>query len=213
MNGDSVKIFRIFASIQGESTFSGLPFVFVRLAGCNLDCSWCDSRPARFPDSGIEMSLQSIFERIAGFSLKHVCITGGEPLLQNSVLNLMEQLVEKGYITTLETNGSVDISRVPAGVFRIVDIKCPGSGMAAFNYWANIDCLTDRDQVKFVIADAADYAYARRIVSERLAGFSGAVLFSPVWGVLDDKLLAKWVLSDRIPVRVHLQLHKMLEME
>jgi 7-carboxy-7-deazaguanine synthase len=202
-----LTINEIFHSIQGESTHAGRPCVFVRLTACDLRCSWCDT-PYAFTE-GQKMSIDEVLAQVDTYGCGLVEVTGGEPLLQPDVYPLMERLLASGKTVLLETGGHIDIGGVPAGVRRIVDVKCPGSGEADRNCGANLDRLRPTDEVKFVIADRADYDYAREIVrTHALTGKCGAVLFSPVHGVLDPKALAAWVLADRLTVRVQLQLHK-----
>lgn len=197
----------IFHSIQGESTFAGEPCVFVRLTACDLRCRWCDT-PYAFHE-GRKMSVDEVVQAVEAYGCPMVEITGGEPLLQADVRPLMERLIEAGRTVLVETGGHRSIAGLPEAVIRIVDIKCPGSGEAGKMDWTNLDELTPRDQVKFVLADRADYDYARDLVRrERLNERCGAVLFSPVHGELDPKRLAEWVLADRLPVRVQLQVHK-----
>ena len=198
----------IFHSIQGESTRAGRPCVFVRLTACDLRCTWCDTAYAFH--EGRKMSIDDVVKAVDDYGCPLVEITGGEPLLQDDVYPLMERLLEAGHTVMLETGGHRPIDRVPADVVKIVDVKCPGSGESDKNCWANLDALAPHDEVKFVIADRADYEFARDVVSKKLAGRSGAVLFSPVHGTLDPKTLSEWVLADRLPVRVQLQLHKFI---
>jgi 7-carboxy-7-deazaguanine synthase len=198
----------IFHSIQGESTRAGHPCVFVRLTACDLRCTWCDTPYAFY--EGRKMSVDDVVKAVDVYGCPLVEITGGEPLLQDDVYPLMERLIEAGHTVMLETGGHRPIDRVPAGVVKIVDVKCPGSGESDKNCWANLDALAPHDEVKFVIADRADYEFARDVVSNKLAARSGAVLFSPVHGALDPKTLSEWVLADRLPVRVQLQLHKLI---
>jgi 7-carboxy-7-deazaguanine synthase len=202
-----LTINEIFHSIQGESTHAGRPCVFVRLTACDLRCSWCDT-PYAFHE-GRKMSLEDVVGRVDGYGCDLVEITGGEPLLQPEVYPLMERLLHGGRTVMLETGGHLSVERVPDAVIRIIDVKCPGSGEAAKNHWANLDHLRPTDEVKFVIKDRADYEYARDVVARHtLPGRCAAVLFSPVHGVQDAKRLAEWVLADRLPVRVQLQTHK-----
>lgn len=197
----------IFHSIQGESTQAGRPCVFVRLTACDLRCSWCDT-PYAFHE-GQRMSVDDVVERVRSYGCPVVEVTGGEPLLQNDVYPLMERLMAEGLTVMLETGGHRSIEHVPAGVLRVIDVKCPGSGESERNDWANMDRLAATDEVKFVIRDRADYEYARGVVDRyALIGRVRAVLFSPVHGVLDPKQLAAWVLEDRLEVRVQLQVHK-----
>ena len=199
----------IFHSIQGESTFVGEPMVFVRLTACDLRCSWCDT-PYAFHE-GRRMSIDDVLAEVERYGCSTVEITGGEPLLQKDVYPLMAQLLKGGKRVLLETGGHRSIEDVPAGVVRIMDVKCPGSGEAAKMDWANLKRMTRDDQVKFVINDRADYEYARNVVRrEALAERAGAVLFSPVHGVLEARELAEWILADRLPVRLQLQAHKFI---
>jgi 7-carboxy-7-deazaguanine synthase len=199
----------IFLSIQGESTYAGEPCVFVRLTACDLRCSWCDT-PYAFHE-GERMSVESVVDRVRRYDSRVVEVTGGEPLLQKDVYPLMRRLLDAGKTVLLETGGHRSIEDVPTEVVRIVDVKCPGSGEAASNDWANLERLTSRDQVKFVIKDRGDFEFARDVVHrEDLAGRVAAVLFSPVHGVLESRDLAAWILEENLPVRLQLQLHKFI---
>jgi 7-carboxy-7-deazaguanine synthase len=202
-----LTINEIFYSIQGESTFAGKPCVFVRLAGCDLRCTWCDT-PYAF-NEGHKMSVDAVLQQVAAYGSSLVEVTGGEPLLQEEVYPLMERLLDSGRTVLLETGGQIDVSRVPGAVVKVMDVKCPASGESDKMDWANIEHLGGRDQVKFVIQDRADYEFARDIVARHaLDRRCEAVLFSPVHGVLDPKDLSEWILGDRLPVRLQLQLHK-----
>lgn len=197
----------IFHSIQGESTFAGEPCVFVRLTACDLRCSWCDTVYAFH--EGRKMSVDEVVEEVARYQCATVEITGGEPLLQQDVYPLMSRLLQDGKRVMLETGGHRSIEHVPAGVIRIVDVKCPGSGESARMDWQNLQRLSPSDQVKFVIKDRQDYEFARDVVvREQLDKRAGCVLFSPVHGVMNARELAEWILSDRLPVRLQLQAHK-----
>ena len=197
----------IFHSIQGESTHAGRPCVFVRLTACDLRCSWCDT-PYAFTE-GHKMSVEDVVERVRGYNCDVVEITGGEPLLQKEVYPLMERLLDEGRTVVIETGGHLSADQVPAGVVRVIDVKCPASGEAGKMHWPNLERLRSTDEIKFVIQDRADYDYARRIVEQHeLVQRSGAVLFSPVHGQLDPRQLAEWILADRLPVRLQLQAHK-----
>jgi 7-carboxy-7-deazaguanine synthase len=204
-----LTINEIFHSIQGESTRAGQPCVFVRLTACDLRCSWCDTPYAFY--EGTKRSLDDVIAEVERYGCPLVEITGGEPLLQEDVYPLMETLVASGHTVLLETGGHRPIDRVPPAVIRIIDVKCPGSGEADKNCWENLSQLRPSDEVKFVIADRADYDFARDVLTkyalpEKLA----AVLFSPVHDVLDPRTLSEWMLADRVPARLQLQLHKII---
>src|SRR5258708_7889739 len=199
----------IFHSIQGESTRAGDRCVFVRLTGCDLRCSWCDT-PYAFHE-GRKMSVDDVVTAVEDYGCPLVEITGGEPLLQEGVYELMDRLLANGHTVMLETGGHRPIDRVPAPVVKIVDIKCPGSGEAGHNEWSNLDRLAPHDEIKFVLADRADYELARDVVERwQLTSRAAAILFSPVHGALDPKMLSDGVIADRLPVRVQLQLHKVI---
>ena len=199
----------IFHSIQGESTYAGQPCVFVRLTACDLRCRWCDTAYAF--GEGRKMSVDDVIEAVEAYACPTVEITGGEPLLQADVYPLMQRLLDAGKTVLLETGGHRSIEAVPAGVIRVIDVKCPGSGESERTDWSNLRQLTPADQVKFVIADRADYEFAREVVErEGLAARCAAVLFSPVHGELSPRQLAEWMLADRLPVRLQLQLHKFI---
>ena len=203
-----LRISEIFHSLQGESDSVGWPTVFVRLTGCPLRCSWCDTAYAFH--GGQWLGIDEIVEKVAAHAARHVCVTGGEPLAQKRCLDLLESLCERGHEVSLETSGALDISRVDARVRRVVDFKPPGSGEVARNLWSNVQHLRARDQVKFVIGDRADYDWSvERMREHELAGWC-VVLFSPVQGQLEPAALAEWILADRLPVRFQLQLHKIL---
>lgn len=202
-----LTINEIFHSIQGESTFAGEPCVFVRLTACDLRCRWCDTAYAFH--EGRKMSVDEVVAEVVARGCPLVEVTGGEPLLQPDVYPLMQRLLDAGKTVLVETGGHRGIAQVPPQAVRIVDIKCPGSGESAKNLWSNLELLTPRDQVKFVIADRGDYEFAKDVIArERLADRCGAVLLSPVHGELAPRALAEWVLADRLPVRVQLQVHK-----
>jgi len=202
-----LTINEIFHSIQGESTHTGRPCVFVRLTACDLRCSWCDT-PYAFTE-GQKMSISDVVERVEGYGCDLVEITGGEPLLQSDVYPLMEQLLTLGKTVMVETGGHRSIKDVPADVIRIVDVKCPGSGESEKNHWENLDLLAPHDEVKFVIRDRDDYDCAKDIVARyNLLDRTAAVLFSPVHGLLAPADLARWILDARLDVRLQLQTHK-----
>jgi 7-carboxy-7-deazaguanine synthase len=202
-----LTINEIFHSIQGESTHAGRPCVFVRLTACDLRCSWCDT-PYAFHE-GRKMSVDEVVAAIKGHGCPLVEITGGEPLLQDDVYPLMDRLLADGRTVMLETGGHRPIGRVPAAVVKIVDVKCPASGEADKNDWSNLDRLAPHDEVKFVVQDRADYEFARSVMARHdLASRTAAVLLSPVHGVLEPRTLSEWMLADRSPARLQLQLHK-----
>jgi 7-carboxy-7-deazaguanine synthase len=200
-----MRVTEIFHSIQGESSHAGRPCVFVRLTGCNLRCRWCDSEYTF--TGGERMPIDEILDRVRGYGCNLVEVTGGEPLAQAESFALIERLCEEGYEVLIETSGSIDISAVDPRATIILDLKCPGSGEAGKNRWENLDILRPHDEIKFVIADRNDYDWARRVVEERDLG-RWTVLFSPVWGEIDMKSLAEWMLADRVPARLQTQLHK-----
>ena len=202
-----LTINEVFYSIQGESTRAGRPCVFVRLTACDLRCSWCDT-PYAFHE-GTKRSVDDVIAEVERHGCRLVEITGGEPLLQDDVYPLMDRLLERGFTVMLETGGHRPIGRVPPAVVRIVDVKCPGSGEADKNDWSNLDRLSPHDELKFVVLDRADYEFARELIASRdLASRCAAILISPVHGVLDPKTLSEWMLADRLPARLQLQLHK-----
>lgn len=203
-----LRISEIFASVQGESTRVGLPTVFVRLTGCPLRCTWCDTAYAF--TGGESRTLDAVLQDIAAHGLKHVCVTGGEPLAQKPSLALMTALCDAGYSVSLETSGALDISAVDPRVARIVDLKAPGSGELERNLYTNIALLRAQDEVKIVLADEADYVWAKARILEHDLAARCTVLLSPVAGDLDPAQLAEWVVRDRLPVRFQLQLHKVL---
>jgi 7-carboxy-7-deazaguanine synthase len=204
-----LRVNEIFRSIQGESTFAGRPCVFVRLTGCDLRCAWCDTAYA-FTE-GRARSVDEVLAEATSYACDLVEITGGEPLLQEDVYPLMERLIAEGHTVLLETGGHRSLARVPRDVVKVMDVKCPGSGEAHTTDWENVAWLGPCDEVKFVIAGRADYDYAKDVVRQYgLERRCGAVLFSPVHGALDASALSAWVLSDRLRVRVQLQLHKLI---
>ncbi len=204
-----LRITEIFHSIQGESTFAGRPSVFVRLTGCDLRCAWCDS--AYTFTGGEWHTVDALLERVLAYGTPLVCVTGGEPLLQPDVHPLMTRLADAGLTVTLETGGQRDVGAVDPRVHRIVDLKPPGSGEVARNRVENLPLLNGRDEIKCVLVDRADYDWAREQVQRHgLAERVGAIHFSPVHGRLAPVDLATWILEDRLPVRLQLQLHKYL---
>jgi 7-carboxy-7-deazaguanine synthase len=202
-----LRVNEIFYSIQGESTWAGRPCAFVRLTGCNLRCVWCDTAYAFY--EGHHMTVDEVVAKVRGYRCDLVEVTGGEPLLQKDVPALFAALLGAGLTVMVETSGEQDLSAVDPRVIKIMDLKCPGSGEAGRNRWGNLEWLTRRDEVKFVLADRRDYEWARAVISGRgLARRVNAVLLSPVFGALEPATLAAWILEDRIPVRMQLQMHK-----
>jgi 7-carboxy-7-deazaguanine synthase len=204
---DSLVIHEIYASIQGESTFAGLPCTFVRTTGCNLRCTWCDT-PQAF-HGGTRMRRQEVLARALSLQTPLVELTGGEPLLQPGVLPLMTELCDAGKTVLVETSGEADVASVDPRVHKIMDVKCPGSGESARNRWSNLDHIGPRDELKFVLADRADYEWMRELIAARkLAERTPHLLASAVFGKLMTRDLVAWALEDQLPVRVQLQLHK-----
>jgi 7-carboxy-7-deazaguanine synthase len=202
-----LTVYETYESIQGESTHVGRPCTFVRLAACDLRCRWCDT-PYAFT-GGTKMSVDDVLAAVEALGCRLVEITGGEPLLQADVYALMDRLIDRGYEVLVETGGHISIERLPARVVAIIDVKCPGSGEAGRMHWPNLDLLRPTDEVKFVIADRADFDYADEVVRRcDLTNRARAVLFSPVHGVLAPPELARWILESRLPVRLQLQAHK-----
>lgn len=210
MSDRTLRISEIFHSVQGESTRAGKRCAFVRLVGCNLKCAWCDTRYS-LEEAGRELTLGMIVEALRPYKAGMAEITGGEPLRQAAAPELAAMLLAEGYEVLVETNGSMDISVLPAPVARIMDLKTPSSGMAAHNRLANLVHLRRGDEVKFVIADRMDYEWAKTMIND--AGYPGRLvetLFSPVRGRVEPADLAKWMLSDKLPARLNLQLHKFI---
>jgi len=205
---ETLTVNEIYKSLQGESTRAGLPCVLVRLTGCNLRCDWCDTQHAW--DGGKEMTVDEICAHVAEMNCGRVLVTGGEPLAQPVAMALLSRLCDEGYATSLETNGTVDLTGVDDRVHRVIDLKCPTSGADQETCWANVEHLRAHDEVKFVIADRNDYEYAHRAVAEhRLIGRC-EVIFSPVLDHLGASELAEWILADHLDVRLGLQLHRII---
>ncbi len=202
----SLTISEIFFSIQGESTRAGEPCVFVRLTACDLRCVWCDTEYAFH--GGEKMTIDAIISRVREFGCRLVEITGGEPLLQPPVHDLIRRLCDDGYAVLVETGGHLDIRPVDPRATIVMDIKCPGSGMEAKNRWENLAALKPRDEVKFVIAHREDYEWARNVVRQKMTGVPQTILFSPVFAGLGNADLSEWILADKLPVRFQVQLHK-----
>lgn len=208
MSADTLKVTEIFASLQGETSRCGLPTVFIRLSGCPLRCRWCDT-PYSF-QGGEVITLTALLDRVARHGLTTVCVTGGEPLAQKNCVPFLTRLADAGYSVSLETSGTLDIAGIDPRVSRIVDLKPPGSGEAHRNLWRNLEHLTPHDEIKFVLADRADYDWACARMDEYRLRDRAPILFSPVAGELDPAQLADWILADRLPVRMQVQLHKIL---
>ncbi len=203
-----MRITEIFHSIQGESSFAGRPCAFVRLTGCPLRCMWCDSEYTFY--GGTEMALDDVLAKVRSFDCRLVEVTGGEPLHQPEAFTLIERLCTDGYEVLVETSGAIDIAPVDPRAHIIMDVKCPGSGMMDRMDWNNLDRIARKDEVKFVIKDRADYEFARAITERHNLAGRCPVLFSPSFGELDPRQLAEWMLADKLPVRVQLQLHKFI---
>jgi 7-carboxy-7-deazaguanine synthase len=206
----ALKVNEIFYSIQGESSYAGRPCVFVRLTGCNLRCSYCDTRYAY--DEGDLMEINDVLKRVASYKCPLVEVTGGEPLIQKETPSLIHNLLEAGHEVLLETNGSQDIGQVDERCVKVMDIKCPTSGEEGKTDLKNLALLADTDEIKFVIGDRGDYDYAKKILNSMDLKPSpiSRVHFSPVFGKMDPGLLAKWILADHLDVRLHLQIHKII---
>ena len=203
-----IKINEIYLSVQGESSHTGLPCVFVRLTGCNLRCVWCDTAYAFH--EGKTQSIDKTLKDVKNFGINLVEITGGEPLMQEDVYPLMEALLENGYKVMLETGGSLSLGKVPRDVIKILDLKCPGSGEHKKNNLNNLKLLALHDEVKFVILDRRDYEWSRDLIKKHKINETAPILFSPVYGKLELKEMVKWILEDRLPVRLQTQLHKVI---
>ncbi len=208
IDSNTLFINEIFYSIQGESTYQGEPCIFIRLAGCNLRCIWCDTTYS-FSD-GKKMTYEQIFKKIKDYKVKLVEITGGEPLLQKNVIQFMKQLIQKKYKLLLETSGSILVKDVPQEVVIIMDIKCPGSGESEKNLWENLNYLKPFDEIKFVVADRTDYDWMKDVIRKNELTSRFKVLVSPVYENNIARDLAKWILDDNLEVRLNLQIHKVL---
>ncbi|MGH7443394.1 MAG: 7-carboxy-7-deazaguanine synthase QueE [Longimicrobiales bacterium] len=209
-----LRITEIFHSIQGESTWAGVPCTFVRLTGCPLRCTWCDTEYAFH--GGEKMTLDAIIERVHEIGTPVVEVTGGEPLAHRNAFVLVERLLDDGFTVLVETSGAIDVAPLDARAHKIMDLKCPGSGESARNLWSNLEHLGAGDEIKFVVTDRADYEWARGVIREHdldervRAGTLRALLFSPVWDAVEWRDLAQWILDDRLPARFQLQLHKLV---
>ena len=207
----NLNVNEIFYSIQGETTKAGFPSLFIRLAGCNLKCSYCDTVYARSSSSGKEMTIGSILQECVKYDqIDHITITGGEPLVQPNVIHLMKELIKKGYSVQLETNGSISLKDIPSEIKKIVDIKTPASGEGSSFLFENLNYLKKPDELKFVILDIEDYKYSVDFIKKNLQSRDIVINFSPVFESLSGAKLAELILIDRLPVRLNLQLHKIL---
>ena len=206
--GARLRITEVFHSLQGEARDVGKPTVFVRLTGCPLRCVWCDTEYAFH--GGDWRQVADIVDEVRSYGARHVCVTGGEPLAQKRCHALLKALCDAGFDVSLETSGAVDVSDVDGRVVKVMDLKAPGSGEEPRNRWSNLDALTRRDQIKFVLADRADYDWARAAIEQRDLALVCEILLSPVHGKLEPRALAEWILADRLPVRMQIQLHKLL---
>lgn len=202
-----MQVSEIFLSIQGESTYAGLPCVFIRFAGCNLSCAWCDTGFARSAEGARELTAAEVLSEVRRFSCRLAEITGGEPLLQDGSRVIMQALLDDGYVVLLETNGSVSLAGLDRRLVKIVDVKCPSSGHAGSFLIENLEYLSPDDEVKFVIGDRGDYEFARDFVEQYLKDRTLKVLFAPVKTTLKPDILAGWILKDGLTVRLQLQLH------
>lgn len=205
---ERLRLTEIFLSLQGESRTIGLPTVFVRLTGCPLRCQYCDTAYAFH--GGEWWDYDGILAEVARHGVRHVCVTGGEPLAQKRCPELLRRLCDAGYAVSLETSGAMDIGVVDTRVSRVLDVKTPGSGEVARNLWENLGMLTAHDQVKFVVCSREDYEWARAVLAEHRLADTCEVLFSPSFGQVDATALADWIVADRLPVRFQVQLHKLL---
>jgi len=205
---ESLRVTEIFHSLQGETSRVGLPTVFVRLTGCPLRCGYCDTAYAF--QGGQSLSLETILDRVRDYGARHVTVTGGEPMAQKHAPLLLRRLADAGYSVSLETSGALDVSLVDVRVSKILDLKTPGSGECGRNLWSNLEHLTAHDEIKFVLCDQADYEWAVDCLREHHLDQRCPVLMSPVYGRLEPRELAEWILRDRLPVRMQVQLHKLL---
>ena len=202
----NLKVNEIFYSIQGESTFSGLPCIFIRLTYCNLRCTWCDSEYTF--ENGNDMTIDAIITEIQKYNCKLVEVTGGEPLMQKECIDLLEKLESEKYQILLETGGSLPVNKVPKSVVKIIDFKCPGSGMAKKNLWSILNDIQSTDEIKFVIKDKADFVWAEKKVMKYKLDKTNPVIFSPVFNELKYEQLAEWVKNSKLKIRMQIQLHK-----
>jgi len=203
-----LRVDELFASVQGESTHVGKPCAFIRLTGCNLRCAWCDTTYAF--TGGSWMTIERVIEEVGELGHHTVELTGGEPLAQSGALDLLQALVARGHEVLLETSGSLSIADVPPQVHIIMDLKAPGSGQVAANRWANLELLRSKDEVKVVIASREDFEWAADVVRLHRLAERCPVLFAPAWGLVEPRQLVEWILAERLPVRLQLQIHKLI---
>jgi len=203
----SLAICELYESIQGETSLSGIPTSFIRLAGCPLRCHWCDSDFTY--TSATQLSFKEIFKTLQQFGWPHVCVTGGEPLFQTATIPFLQELSQKHYVISLETNGAFPIKEIPPSIKIILDIKCPKSGMTEHNFWENLSIIQPKDEIKCVIADRTDYEWAIDVIQKhQLIEKKIPILFSTVWEQLDPKILTEWIIADKLNVRLNIQIHK-----
>jgi len=205
-----INIHEIYQSIQGESTLVGMPCTFVRLAGCPLRCVYCDTEQALAFDSGKAMAIEDVLRQVKDLDNPMVLVTGGEPLAQKKSIVLLQKLCEISPIVQLETSGALDISAVPMAVRKVMDIKTPASGEVKRNRWENLQYLQKHDEIKFVLSGREDYEWCKQVIAERLQDCSATLLLSPCWGALAAADLSAWILEDKLPVRMQLQMHKVI---
>jgi 7-carboxy-7-deazaguanine synthase len=208
ITGETLRISEIFFSLQGETSRVGVPTVFVRLTGCPARCTYCDTSYAF--TGGQTMTLEDILQKVARHAPRYVTVTGGEPLAQKNCLMLLRAMCDAGYEVSLETGGMLDVSAVDPRVMKVLDIKTPASGEMEKNLWSNLQHLKPQDEIKFVLCDESDYQWAKQMLAERQLAQHCAVLFSPAQGQLAPKEVAEWILRDHLPVRLQVQLHKLL---
>jgi len=205
---ERLRVIEVYTSVQGESTWAGLPCTFVRLAGCNLRCSWCDSEFTF--TGGQHLAIDDVVDQVAAAGVSLVEVTGGEPLVHRQAIPLMQRLLDRGHRVLLETSGSLSIADVPDPVHVILDLKPPDSGEEASNLWDNVPLLRPHHEVKFVLASERDYRWARDVIAARGLADRCPVILSPAWGLLDPAELVEWMLADRVPARLGIQLHKVV---
>ena len=203
-----IKVNEIFYSLQGESSYVGLPTIFIRLTGCPMRCNYCDTSYAF--NAGDNFTINHILEIISQYKTKNVTVTGGEPLAQKECWSLLKQLCDRGYKVSLETGGAISISEIDKRVKIVLDIKTPGSGEEKNNFWGNLELIKSNDEIKFVITDIKDYIWAKELLVREKLNEKALILFSPVFSDLNPKYLAEWILKDQLPVRFQIQLHKII---